>query len=241
MDREYIRQVESPITPPQNRHAFWEEGSWLQDNVSYVEKGDGGGDRQSGWIGKVGGGGGREKVRGEKVGKDSNSDCKGLSQRSASGIFLLTFLCVWTFVHLLPTFSLSSPSPSILFIPLLFLVEASSSPFFLSLPFFFPLLFLFPLSRVRVQFVLLFHDRSPQEGLEKEREREIIDRNTVWNIRWRFISRKKARTWRYIRIQPERKRGGRRGYKWLQTILSESRPVKLCPWGMYFVLRWSDR
>lgn len=40
------------------------------------------------------------KVRRGRLGKDSNSDCKGLSQRSASGIFLLTFLCVWTFVHL---------------------------------------------------------------------------------------------------------------------------------------------
>lgn len=202
MDREYIRQVESPITPPQNRHAFSEEGSWLQDNVSYVEKGDGGGDRQSGWIGKVGAGEGRgrerEKVRGEKVGKDSNSDCKGLSQRSASGIFLLTFLCVWTFVHLLPTFSLSSPSPSILFIPLLFLVEASSSPFFLSLPFF-PFFFSF-LSRVSASSSCSFFTIALRKRDSREKERENIDRNTVWNIRWRFISRKKARTWRYIRI-----------------------------------------
>lgn len=112
---------------------------------------------------------GREKVRGEKVGKDSNSDCKGLSQRSASGIFLLTFLCVWTFVHLLPTFSLSSsvsldPIHPLVVVPrrglsllpslLSFLPSLSSLPSFFSL-----------LSRVRVQFVLLFHDRSSQEGL----------------------------------------------------------------------------
>lgn len=112
---------------------------------------------------------GREKVRGEKVGKDSNSDCKGLSQRSASGIFLLTFLCVWTFVHLLPTFSLSSsvsldpihplvvvPRRGLSLLPSLLSFLPSLSP----LPSFFSLL-----SRVRVQFVLLFHDRSSQEGL----------------------------------------------------------------------------
>lgn len=48
-------------SPPKNRHAFWEE-NWLQDNVSYVEKGDEWREEWSGWIGKVGEGR-RERTR----------------------------------------------------------------------------------------------------------------------------------------------------------------------------------
>lgn len=197
MDREYIRQVESPITPPKKSACVL--GGKLAAGQRFVRGKRG---RVEGRVERVDRKSwGREEredsVRGEKVGKDSNSDCKGLSQRSASGIFLLTFLCVWTFVHLLPTFSLSSsPSPSILFIPLLlFLVEAS--PFPSSLP---SLFFLFT-SRASSS-CSFFHDRKrdyeseywQKHGMkysvtiyisrEKKRERGDI---SGYNLSWKGV------------------------------------------------------
>lgn len=132
MDREYIRQVESPITPPQNRHAFSEEGSWLQDNVSYVEKGDGGGDRQSGWIGKVGGGENAKRFGEKRLAKIQTVIARACLSGARPEYFSLLFSVSG------PLFISCQPSPLALRLPRSYSSPCCSSSKPPPLPSFFP-------------------------------------------------------------------------------------------------------
>lgn len=180
MDREYIRQVESPITPPQNRHAFWEEGSWLQDNVSYVEKGDGGGDRQSGWIGKVGGEGDAKRFGEKRLAKIQTVIARACLSGARPEYFSLLFSVSG------PLFISCQPSPLALRLPRSYSSPCCSSSRPPPLPSFFPSLFFSPfffsfLSRVSASSSCSFFTIAlrKRDSRKREREREIIDRNTV--------------------------------------------------------------
>lgn len=192
MDREYIRQVESPITPPQNRHAFWEEGSWLQDNVSYVEKGDGGGDRQSGWIGKVGGEGDAKRFGEKRLAKIQTVIARACLSGARPEYFSLLFSVSG------PLFISCQPSPLALRLPRSYSSPCCSSSRPPPLPSFFPSLFFSPfffsfLSRVSASSSCSFFTIALRKRDSRKRERERLLTETRYEIFGDDLYREKKR------------------------------------------------
>lgn len=229
MDHEYIRQVESPITPPKKSACVL--GGKLAAGQRFVR-------------GKRGRVEGRvERVDRKSWGREEREDAKRFGEKRLAKIqTVIARACLSgarpEYFSLLfsvsgPLFISCQPSP----LARLRLPRSYSSPCCCSSSRPLPSLLPFPpsfFSSLPARPV-----RAPFFTIARGTMRASIDRNTVWNIRWRFIYRgkKSANAAIYQDITwVEKELEG----KWVEVAPDDLKrimdPVKLRPWGDVFRL-----